>query len=300
MAGRRSDGPIAKAVSRLRFSRLTPYQSLALDLGDIALEMPLDVLRPNDETRGTLFRHSTQFPPGRLLMWWVLNVAEENLLAGVVLLDALEMFVDLLAPVLPDRLRFPDTQDKTDWTQRVGPFDVEFVVPEGWEFVFAGAVHPAGFRGVACVDRCHLSERAGHYDEGRGRIAVPTDRSVGSSGGFDLPCAYYPGVRVVGDEVVEDDPAHSSRRDASLPYEFVVRAFQRPIRYSGRPTSRSSRRLGLHCRSQVKGSAAAAKAGDSEPWRNRTGGPGVPESPLLEPFCRAAGGLARRAVGSRR
>lgn len=221
------DGLIARSLSTLRYSRSTRYQALAIELGGMSLDMPLS-FRGYDEAPGALYRHSDRFPPGRLLTWWALRVAEENLLAGAVLFDALDMFVEMLGSVLPDRMmEFPGPKDKKDWTERVGSYDVEFMVPEGWEFVFDGVVHPAGFRGVAGVARCHLSQQPNHYIEGEGRLVALGGRCIEAAIGFELPCYYFPDARIVEDKVIVPD---NDGRCASIPYDFVVRAFRRPSR----------------------------------------------------------------------
>jgi hypothetical protein len=162
-------------------------------------------------------------------MWWVLDVARENLLAAAVLFDALDMFVGLLGTALPYHVDFPDAQSKREWTQGVGSYDVEFVVPDGWDFVFDGTSYPAGFRGVAGVDRCHLSQRTDHNVYGEGRLKVLGGPRDEAALGFDIPCFYFSGVRVVEDKVVVDKATYSPGRGAILPYEFVGRAYRRPI-----------------------------------------------------------------------
>lgn len=227
-----SDGPIVEALGRLWEIRLTKYQQLCLRLGGLALEFPLGPFGDGPARSGARFRHSDQFPHEALLMRWALDVADQNLLAGLVLLDALECFDSLRRLVLPGPgVPFPSSREKTQWTQNIGEFDVEFVAPEGWTFILDHVVHPAGFRGVAGVRRCHLTQDSYRTEHGLGSLAGLADRQVESVIGFDIPCVYHPGVQIVDDRIHIDKASSGCGSEVSIPYDFVVRAFRRPSRF---------------------------------------------------------------------
>jgi hypothetical protein len=224
-----ADGPIARAVESLWHNRLTSYQDLCLHLGRLAIDLPTARHGSWVSNQLPLHRHTDRYPSGSDLIMWVLEVAQQNLLAGVVLIDALDWFGDILSFVAPSRKsRFPEREDKKEWTQRVGEYFLEFEVPEGWEFNFHGDVHAVGHRGVALVRRCHLSESWYHADSGGGRLVVAEALGVERAIGFDIPCEYVPALRV-DQETLQVGRADGGYGYAiSLPYAFVIRAFRRP------------------------------------------------------------------------
>ena len=227
-----ADGPIVAALDRLWECRLTKYQHLCLRLGGLALEFPLGPFGGGPPRAEARFRHSDRFPHEMLLTGWALDVADQNLLAGLVLLDALECFDSLRRLVHPGPgAAFPSSKEKTHWTQRIGGYDIEFVVPEGWTFILDGVVHPAGFRGVVGVRRCHLTQDSYRTEHGLGSLAGLADRQVESVIGFDIPCVYHPGVQIVEDRIHIDKASSDCGVEVSIPYDFVVRAFRRPGRF---------------------------------------------------------------------
>jgi hypothetical protein len=226
-----ADGPIAEATRSLWHNRFTSYQSHCLRLGELAIDLPTPRFAAWHRGSGELYRHTERYPSGRDLMSWVLDVAAQNVLAGVVLIDALDWYGDLLRFAIPTHSsRFPERENKKEWTEGVGEYLVEFEVPTGWEFEFRDVVHTAGHRGVASVTRCHLSDNWYHSNYGFGRLVGGNGLEVEGAIGFTIPCEYVSALRVEGETLHVDraDPDPSHGYGINLPYAFVLRAFRRP------------------------------------------------------------------------
>jgi hypothetical protein len=223
------DGPIARTIGSLAHCRLTSYQDLCLRLGELAIDLPTARVDSMNLGQQPLHRHTDRYPSGIELMPWVLDVAEQNLLAAMVLLDALNWYVEILDFIVPSRMhRFPESREKKEWTERVGDYFVEFEVQKGWEFESCEKVHTVGHRGVACVSRCHLSDNWYQSSRGSGRLVGLSGCGVELAVGFDIPCEYFPALRVEA-ETLQVNPADEAYGyGISLPYAFVTRAFRRP------------------------------------------------------------------------
>jgi hypothetical protein len=224
-----ADGSIARSIQTIWRSRLTSYQGLCLRLGELAIDLPNDRLDPSGPIPQRLHRHTDRYPSGYDLMPWILDVAKENLLAGMVLMDALAWYVEVLDFVVPSRMhRFPESREKREWTEGVGDYFVEFEVPEGWEFEFRHEVYVAGHRGVACVKRCHLSDNWYHSNCGYGRLVGSKSHGIERAIGFDIPCEYAPALHVDAETLQDDRTDDDYYYGVSLPHAFITRAFHRP------------------------------------------------------------------------
>lgn len=226
-------------IGQAWFPRLSEYGSRCTRLAALAAELPPDPVRLPDEFMTARFGDRT-YPRAEVLVQWVSAVLEENVLAGVVLTDALDFTFGLLRT---GRVReFPESAHKSKLTTAAGEYWIEFTVPPGWEFVLGPDVHPAGFTGLAMVQRCHLSQNFYQGNAGRGRL-------LGAPGakddvGFDIPCGYFSGYRIEGDRlVIPSAPLGrlQSGVGVQVPYAFVRRAFSttytnEPLVFVPRPT----------------------------------------------------------------
>jgi hypothetical protein len=159
----------------------------------------------------------------------VLEVLEENLLAGVVLTDALE-YVTRLVWIMNDGQGeiFPDTQAKRRLTEAAREYAIDFEVPQGWEFVVGPRTHPAGFSGIAVVRRCHLSQNIYQGEHGYGRLLGASKQGLEDAAGFDIPCDYFPELRVEGANLLHGQMRNSFGVGQFVPFAFVRRAFRLP------------------------------------------------------------------------
>lgn len=239
-----TDGEIASVVSRLWHPRQTAYQSFCLHLGQLVLDLPISRFHAWYRGPGTLVRHCPRVTNDGTLVEWAITVLEENLLAGVVLIDALDWFCRAVEAVMNDSgLRFPSPQDKKQLTEAAGHYLIDFEVPVGWEFVLGDASHGAGFRGIAFVERCHLSENWYQGEHGYGQLIGLTGLHVEDAIGFDIPCQYHPELRVEGEALQTTGAERLYGIGLRIPYAFMRRAFRRPwaatdqLTFTSRPTN---------------------------------------------------------------
>lgn len=220
---------IGEAFRKLWHPRQTHYENRCVTLAEVSLDLPLIYLDTLNAVPNARVRDATRLP-GSTLRAWAVGVLHENVIAGMVLTDALALTYGRVGSVLGDGFnRFPDTQDTRELTMAAGEFWIEFQVPAGWEFVMNNNIHPAGHTGLVMVKRCHLSESFYQRNSGSGRLLG----APGCEGdvGFDIPCGYFPQYRFEGGQLVSTAPAAADGHfgiGCSIPYAFVRRAFYQP------------------------------------------------------------------------
>ena len=217
-------GKIESLFHRLLFfPRATHYQQFCVRLAELALDLPmLDYggrRGPTTTVRQCNDIHMID------LERWIQKVLEENVLAGMVLIDALDYVMELLGRLMSDRelCDYFGPQTKKRFTEMIGNTWVEFQVPAGWELQFSHETRLAGYRGVAIIERCHLSQNTQHVNHATGRmVGVPRDERP-DIGYFDIECGFFPGYRVEGNEIVRPANARGYGLGICLPYTFIAR-----------------------------------------------------------------------------
>jgi hypothetical protein len=176
-----------------------------------------------------------------LLMKWVSMVLAENTLAAMLLLDALNYLTCLLDCIVgkDDKYEFPDADYKRQFTKAMGGTLIEFEVPRGWELQFAEEQRLPGFRGIALIRRCHLSDDFTHKNDAIGQlVGVPWDYET-DVGYFDVSCHLDPNLAIV-DGRLHKRELEGPVLDITVPYTFILHEIDRPgrddIRLTKRPT----------------------------------------------------------------
>ena len=162
---------------------------------------------------------------------WILKVLEENVLAGMVLIDAVDYVMELLGRLIEDRELCDcfGPQSKRHFTEMIGNTWVEFQVPVGWELILSHETRLAGYRGVAVIERCHLSQNTLHVNHAVGRMVGVSRDEHPDIGYFDIECGFFPGYRVEGNEIVRPANATGYGLGICLPYTFITREIQEEL-----------------------------------------------------------------------
>jgi hypothetical protein len=227
MARKRSNPPeptpsLEEALRCLLLPCATRHQHLCGCLGQLALDLPLE------EGSATRLRQANRLVVAALEDWLV-EVLQSNVLAGAVLTEALHWSCELLRHLYPTlNVGFADPITRRRLTEATAPYDVEFVVPAGWEFVLRDTSHGAGFGGIALVRRCHLSRSWGQGAAGHGRLVGQQGKGLEQAAGFNLVCGYLPGMQVEGEQLSRPQGPDEEGVPVRLPYAFVRRAFGQP------------------------------------------------------------------------
>jgi|GEM_PF-5464831 len=216
-------GEIESLFHRLLFfPRATHYQELCIRLVELALELPV-LNYGGYQGSWTKVRQCNDIHAIDLERW-IHKVLEENVLAGMVLIDALDYVMELLGRLVKDK-ELRDCfgpQSKRHFTEMIGNTWVEFQVPVGWELVLSHETRLAGYRGVAVIERCHLSQNTQHVNHAIGRmVGVPHDEHH-DMGYFDIQCGFFPGYRVEGNEIFRPTNATGYGLGICLPYTFIT------------------------------------------------------------------------------
>ena len=216
-------GKIESSFHRLLFfPRATHYQEFCVRLAELTLDLPL-------------LNYGGHHGPRRVrqcndihaidLERWIYKVLEENVLAGMVLIDALDYVMGLLGRLTEDK-ELRDCfgpQTKRRFTEMIGNTWVEFQVPVGWELQFSRETRLAGYRGVAVIERCHLSQNTQHVNHAVGRMLGVSRDDRPDAGYFDIECGFFPGYRVEGNEIVRPANATGYGLGICLPFTFITR-----------------------------------------------------------------------------
>jgi hypothetical protein len=215
--------------------RATHYQGLCGHIGRLMLDLPTEPGPPVGRWRNTGDLYSA------LLQKWVLTVLAENTLAAMLLLDALDYLTSLLDSIVGKvgRYEFPTTEQKKRFTKAMRGALVEFEVPPGWELRFAQEKRLPGFRGVAAISRCHLSQDFVHRNDAISQLAgVPWDYET-DVGYFDIRCEFFPDWAVVDDQLQTGEPRHRRELGITIPYTFILHEIDETldgVRLIKRPT----------------------------------------------------------------
>jgi len=108
----------------------------------------------------------------------------------------------------------------------IGNTWVEFQVPTGWELCLSRETRLAGYRGVAVIERCHLSQNTLHVNHAVGRMVGASRDERPDVGYFDIECGFFPGYRVEGNEIIRPANATGYGFGICLPYTFIAREIQ--------------------------------------------------------------------------
>ncbi len=227
---------IARFNLCLELPRSTHYQELCGRIGRLMLDLP--TTEPG--TPVGRWRHFGDLYSS-LLEKWVSMVRAENALAGILLLDALDYLTSLLDHIVGQagKYEFPMTEHKKRFTKVMGGVLIEFEVPPGWELRFAEEKRLPGFRGIAVIRRCHLSDDFTHKNDAISHLAgVPWDYET-DVGYFDVPCHLDPNRAIVDGRLRKRKRARPVM-DITIPYTFILHEIDRPtlddIRLIKRPT----------------------------------------------------------------
>ena len=220
-------GKIESLFHRLLFfPRGTHYQQFCVRLAELALDLPVFNYGgrhgPTTTARQCSNIHTLD------LERWIYRVLEENVLAGMVLIDALDYVMELLGRLIGDRELCDcfGPQSKKHFTEMIGNTWVEFQVPVGWELQFSRETRLAGYRGVAVIERCHLSQNTQHVNHAVGRMVGASRDDRPDVGYFDIECGFFPGYRVEGNEIIRPANATGYGLGICLPYTFITREIQ--------------------------------------------------------------------------
>jgi hypothetical protein len=209
---------VARFKQRIDVPRATHYQELCGQVGRLMLDLPTDPGPP-----AALWRHSGDLYPG-VLQRWVLAVLRQNKLAAMLLLDALDYLTSLLDSIVdrPGRYEFPTAEQKKWFTRVMRGVLVEFEVPPGWELRFARDKRLPGFRGVAAISRCHLSQDFTHRNDAISQLAgMPWDYET-DVGYFDIRCHFDPSEAIVDGHLRRAEHGAGSEMDIAIPYIFIL------------------------------------------------------------------------------
>lgn len=227
---------------RIRLPRPTQYEAFCARVGKLMLDLPIDIFPGQSGQPIHRLRHCDELYPASLENW-VLTVLEENRLAAMLLLDVLDYLSRLLDRFSGKRGRneFPLAEDKKRFTEALNGPLVEFQVPMGWELCFAETVRLPGFRGVASIPRCHLSQCSAHVNFATGRlVGCPAYHST-HEGYFAIRCEYLPDLAVADGRLCFPDRSSYRQMGITIPYTFILHEIaisRRPdeIRIITRPT----------------------------------------------------------------
>jgi hypothetical protein len=155
---------------------------------------------------------------------WIGRVRARNLLASILLTDVLDRLTDYACALGSDRRHaFPSPQRKKQLTVEQGQYFIEFEVPPGAAFRYhyeERAEYGPGFRGVALIERCHLSSNV--YQTCNGEGVIPGFGPCRTLLGFDIPCDFVRHARFDGDAVVPEGGGKPFRIGCRVPFGFVV------------------------------------------------------------------------------
>jgi hypothetical protein len=120
---------------------------------------------------------------------WVLDAARIDALAGMVLLDAIDFFLECLRFLNEERHSYLiGPRFKRDFTQVIQGIQFVFRVPVGGELRLFDAVYGEGNYGVGNLIRCHLSQATTHINWGSGDFVFREDGTYDDRGYFDVSC----------------------------------------------------------------------------------------------------------------
>jgi hypothetical protein len=217
-------GKIESLFHRLLFfPRATHYRQFCVRLAELALDLPVFNYggRPGSTTTARQCSNIHTLDLER----WIYKVLEENVLAGMVLIDALDYVMELLGRLMGDRELCDcfGPQTKKRFTEMIGNTWVEFQVPTGWELQFSGETRLEGYRGVAVIERCHLSHNTQHVNHAVGRMVGASRDERPDVGYFDIECRFFLGYRVEGNEIIRPANATGYGLGICLPFTFITR-----------------------------------------------------------------------------
>ena len=176
----------------------TPYLSPYRRIADAFLDIQAKSWRARDGAQPV--RELDWFPTD-VAMRWLDRIRERNFLASVMATDALERLSRYVLSRWERRAYdFLGPRDKADLTRNQGEYWIEFEVPEGTSYELRNKTFEPGHRGVALVERCHLSSNFYHASWGKATI-----RGFGechSLLGFDVPCRVTNLCSFEGDQMV--------------------------------------------------------------------------------------------------
>ena len=113
----------------LFFPRATHYQEFCVRLVELALELPVRSYHDGCQAAEPKLRHCDELRTVDVEPW-IVTVLEENVLAGMVLIDAVDYVMDLLSRLTKrDEHDWFDPQTKRRFTEMIGNTWVEFQVP---------------------------------------------------------------------------------------------------------------------------------------------------------------------------
>jgi hypothetical protein len=147
-------------------------------------------------------RELTYFPSETAIRW-IDRIRDKNLLAAVLAtaaLDRLSNYADILGA--HRRYDFPESRDKAELTSGARQYWIEFEVPEWGRYELRDEVLEPGHRGVALVERCHLS--SSFYHTSCGQASVRGHGECRPLLGFDVPCRVTNLCRFEGDSMITD------------------------------------------------------------------------------------------------
>jgi hypothetical protein len=216
------DGKIVMAVNAMGAGiqwDAPPYKLAYSSIARTLLEMPAEKWRKDDppewmrEFDGVLCDTALK---------WIERVRERDLLSSILLTDVLNRLMDFVNALgETHRSYFPTPRCKREITTGQGHYFVEFEVPEGAVLRFRHETLNPGFRGIALVERCHLSDKFNWQPDGEG--IVPGFEHCGMILGFNIPCDYLKNARFDGDKLVEiEEGMRIPRIGCHLPFGFIV------------------------------------------------------------------------------
>lgn len=155
---------------------------------------------------------------------WIRRVRERDHLASILLTDVLAMLARCAAAIGEDRRQvFPTPECKRELTMNLGRYLVEFEVPTGAAFKYwydEMTEFGPGFRGVAFVERCHLS--SSWHPECYGCGIIPGFGRCPGLLGFNVPCMLYLHARIEGTRPVCEPGKEPLRVAVEVPFHFIV------------------------------------------------------------------------------
>ena len=157
---------------------------------------------------------------------WIDRVRRRHLLASILFTDILHV-MSVVAQAIGDRDRgdtFPSTTMKRELSMRQGHYFIEFQVPPGAAFRYQNEVNEdflPGFRGVAKVERCHLSS-SWNEPHGHGCGIVPGLGRCEALLGFDLPCVLFRHASLESGQVRCEPGKEPIQAAVHVPFRFII------------------------------------------------------------------------------
>ncbi len=210
------------------FPRPTQYQQFCFRIAEKSLDLPVFDWHGQETSQDRLLRHL-----GRLDAWtvqrWLLEAAQLDGLAAMVILDAMEFLSDCLRFVMKtDETELFDSRFKGEFTKSIHGLPFIFRVPSGWELSLFNHGYDEGNYGVGFAVRCHLSQSTTHENWGLGKLLGRGNAYSTDIGYFYVPCEIVPQFKRMPIDVDDERWGGGIKTvTASIPYQWIIQTRRR-------------------------------------------------------------------------